>query len=166
MKASRHWKWLVEVILASIVIFSVGTPVSPEGWVTVARVVDGDTIVVDDAEKVRLKCVDTPETKDTHKPVQCFGPEASKFTSESLLGKHIHLEFDPKDAKIHYQDFFGRILAYISLEDGTLFNLELVQEGYGRTMPRYPCSRKDEFKQAETEARAANRGLWGACPTS
>jgi micrococcal nuclease len=175
MKASRHWKWLLGIALVLLVVFAVvGKRANPEpkvdghgAWIEVTRVVDGDTIVVGDgAEKIRLKCIDTPETKDTHKPVQCYGPEASNFTTESLLGKHIRLEFDPKDARIHYQDFFGRTLAYVFLEDGTLFNLELAQQGYGRTMSRYPCSRKDEFKQAEAEAQAAKRGLWGACPTS
>jgi len=45
-------------------------------WRLCTRVVDGDTIVLDGNEKVRLIGVDTPETKDPRKPVQYFGKEA------------------------------------------------------------------------------------------
>ncbi len=130
-------------------------------WAQVTRVVDGDTIVVGN-EKVRLKCIDTPETKDTRKPVECYGPEASKFSTKSLTGKRVHLELDPLDARTNHQDHRGRTLAYVFLEDGTLFNLELMQLGFAHTTP-YPCSHKSEFKRAEVVARNAGLGLWGAC---
>jgi micrococcal nuclease len=153
------------IFVVFLVVFRTRAPRTDGPWVQVTKVVDGDTIHTGKT-KVRLKCVDTPETVDTHKPVQCYGPEASRFATQSLLGRRIRLEFDPKDAKNGHRDFFGRTLAYVYLEDGTLFNLEIVRQGYGRTMPRYPCSRKNEFRRVEAEAREANRGLWGVCPRS
>ena len=153
------------ILVVFLVAFRTRGPHANEPWVQVTKVVDGDTVYAGET-KVRLKCVDTPETVDTHKPVQCYGPEASRFATQSLLGRRIRLEFDPKDAKNDHRDFFGRTLAYVYLEDGTLFNLEIVRQGYGRTMPRYPCSLKDEFRRAEAEAREANRGLWGVCAKS
>src|SRR5688572_12864346 len=57
----------------------------PDGEVTtVARVVDGDTIVVDDDRRVRLTGIDTPETVDPRQPVQCFGEAASRETKRLL----------------------------------------------------------------------------------
>ena len=152
------------ILIVILVVLTTAVPRTDGAWVQVTKVVDGDTVYTGET-KVRLKCVDTPETVDTHKPVQCYGAEASRFATQSLLGRRIRLEFDPKDAKNNHQDFFGRTLAYVYLEDGTLFNLEIVRQGYGRTMPRYPCSLKDKFQRAEAEAREANRGLWGVCPS-
>ena len=101
-------------------------PAARGAWVNVTSVVDGDTIYVDGKTKVRLKCIDTPETVDTHKPdVECYGPEASAFTKEKLTGRRVRLEHDPVDSKVGYKDRFGRELAYVYLEDQTLFNLEL-----------------------------------------
>ena len=47
---------------------------------TVTRVVDGDTLVLDGGERVRLIGVDTPETVHPTRPVEYFGREASAFT--------------------------------------------------------------------------------------
>jgi endonuclease YncB( thermonuclease family) len=73
---------------------------------TVVRVVDGDTIVLDGQEKVRLIGVDTPETVDPRKPVQYFGHEASAFTTHHLAGKAVHLAYDWQR-----QDRYRRTLA-------------------------------------------------------
>src|SRR5580765_4660313 len=64
----------------------------------VVRAVDGDTIVVAFADghtdTVRVLGVDTPETHDPRKPVQCFGPEAAAYTARRLTGKVVSLESD------------------------------------------------------------------------
>ncbi|MGD0945850.1 MAG: thermonuclease family protein [Candidatus Binatia bacterium] len=165
MKKPKHVTRLVPLLIASSILLVWAKADEALGkaddWVQVTKVVDGDTIYVG-KRKVRLKCIDTPETVDTHKPVECFGPQASNFTTDSLMDKRVRLELDPVDSKQHNQDFFRRKLAYVFLEDGTFFNLELARQGYGRTM-RYPCSHKDEFQRAEKEAREAGRGLWGEC---
>lgn len=166
MKALQRLRWSVGLLFAfTIVLVLARRPPAARGaWVNVTKVVDGDTIYVDGKTKVRLKCVDTPETKDTHKKpmIQCYGPEASKFTTESLMGKRVRLEFDPKDARIDYKDHRGRELAFVYLQDGSLFNLQLARLGYGRT-EHYPCSRKDDFEAAERKAREGGLGLWGEC---
>ena len=61
-------------------------------WRTVVRVVDGDTIILDGKERVRLIGVDTPETVDPRRPVQYFGKEASAFTKRMVEGKKVRLE--------------------------------------------------------------------------
>ncbi|MDD5725975.1 MAG: thermonuclease family protein [Patescibacteria group bacterium] len=136
----------------------------------VVRVVDGDTIDVKlDAEpnkeyKVRLLGVNTPETVDPRRPVQCFGKEASDFTKHTLNGKRIKLEADPQADE---RDKYDRLLRNIFLEDGTDFNALLVKDGYAQAYVSFPQNpaRKVELRKLESEAKAAGAGMWapGAC---
>jgi len=132
----------------------------PKGqWVLVTHVTDGDTIGVGRGwryEKVRLIGVDTPETVHPEKPVEIFGPEASEFTKRQLKGEKVRLEFEPS---IDYDDY-GRLLAYVFLEDGPLFNAELIKQGYARVIAPSPFHRYEEFRLYQTEARVEGLGLW------
>ena len=142
-----------------------GTPFSSEqlrvDLVTVARVVDGDTIIVDingKNEKIRLIGVDTPETVDPRKPVQCFGKEASVFTKNLLEGKQIRLEGDSSQGD---RDKYGRLLRYVFLPDGTFINKEIIAQGYGHEYTyRTPYHYRTDFKTAERNAREKKQGLW------
>jgi micrococcal nuclease len=130
-----------------------------EGRVLVSDVVDGDTIHVGRGWRrttVRLIGVDTPETVHPEKPVQFFGPEASEFTKRSLQGNWVRLEFEPLDRI----DRYGRLLAYVFMEDGTFFNRELVHKGYARAYTRFDFRYKRDFLLAQQEARQARLGLW------
>ena len=89
--------------------------------VKVTRVVDGDTIEIEGGEKVRYIGIDTPETVDPRKPVQCFGVEASKKNKEMVEGKMVRLEKDITD-----KDKYNRLLRYVWLDD-VFVNLELVK---------------------------------------
>jgi micrococcal nuclease len=124
-------------------------------WRTCIRVIDGDTIVLDRNETVRLIGVDTPETKDPRKPVQYFGQEAYEFTKTMVEGKSVRLEYD--QTKV---DKYGRTLAYIYLEDGTFLNAEIIKQGYGFAYTIYAFKYLEEFRQYEREARENERGLW------
>jgi micrococcal nuclease len=133
------------------------------GLLPVTHVSDGDTITVRTPageDTVRLLGVDTPEVKDPRKPVQCFGQAASAHTKARLTGQSVRLEPDPTN---NDRDKYGRLLRYIYLPDGTLYNAELIREGYAFAYTVFPLVRLDEFRTLEREARAANRGLWGGC---
>lgn len=121
----------------------------------VIRVVDGDTIILDGQERVRLIGVDTPETVHPSKPVEYFGKEASAFTKRMVEGKNIKLAFDQQK-----KDKYDRLLAYVYLEDGTFLNAEIIKQGYGHAYTRFPFKYLDEFRLYEREARENNRGLW------
>lgn len=130
----------------------------------VVEVSDGDTVILSQGcapMTVRLVGVDTPETVDPRKPVQCFGPEASAYTKKRLLGKQVSIETEPTEGP---KDKYGRALGYIILEDGTNFNKELIEQGFGR---EYTYNKKytkwAEFRVAEAEAIKEGRGLWGGC---
>ncbi len=131
---------------------------------SVERIVDGDTIVVvfasgagfAKAEKIRLIGVDTPETVDPRRPVERFGMEASKYVGRKLQGKTVCLAFEQK-----LRDNYGRLLAYVFLEDGSCVNLDIVAQGYGFAYTRYPFYFMHDFRKAESTARAKKLGLWG-----
>lgn len=140
---------------------STSTKPQPSELVKVTRVVDGDTIDVEidgKIERVRYIGIDTPETVDPRKPVQCFGVEASKKNKELVEGKMVRLEKD-----ITNRDRYSRLLRYVWLDD-TLINQELVERGFSKSYS-YPPDIKyqDKFVAAEKKAREDKLGLWTAC---
>jgi micrococcal nuclease len=132
---------------------------------TVDRVVDGDTIRIvapgGRSERVRLIGIDTPETKDPRRPVQCFGKEASAFTTKLLpRATRVRLVRD-----VEGRDRYGRLLAYVyRARDGLFVNLALAQGGYARALTIPPnVAHVDEFLAAVRAARDGALGLWGRC---
>ena len=126
--------------------------------VTVSRVVDGDTVEVSPSvggiEDVRLIGMDTPETYGGEEP---YGPVASAFTGRTLEGQRVALEFD-----VERIDPYGRVLAYVWLPGGSMFNDTLVREGYAQVATFPPNVKYTErFLASQREARSADRGLWG-----
>ena len=130
-----------------------------DGSVKVTRVIDGDTIEIEGGERVRYIGIDTPETVDPRKPVQCFGVEASKKNKELVEGQEVRLEKDVTD-----RDKYNRLLRYVWVGD-IFINLELVKQGFAQSYS-YPPDIKyqNHFIEAQREAREATKGLWGACP--
>lgn len=137
---------------------------SSEHEATVVEVIDGDTVDIrldGRTERVRLIGIDTPETKHPRKPVQCYGHEASAFTSAALpVGTPVRIERD-----VEARDVYGRLLAYIFREsDNEFINLQLAQLGYARVLTIEPnTAYLSSFEAAVNDAKANNRGLWQAC---
>lgn len=130
-----------------------------ESYPLVVDVVDGDTFKVSDGtvqKTVRLIGMDTPETRDPRKPVQYYGKEASDYTKDLLLHRHVNLKKD-----ISETDKYGRILRYAYLGDGTFVNEQLVRQGYAHASTFPPDVKyADLFAEAERDAREHKRGLW------
>lgn len=132
----------------------------------VTRVVDGDTIVVSidgTEQKVRLLGINTPETVDPRKTVECFGKQASEKTKSLLSGSSVRLEADASQGD---RDTYGRLLRYVWRDDNLFINESLVSEGYAYEYTyRTPYKYQKEFKATQKDARMHNRGLWapGAC---
>jgi len=136
--------------------------VSP-GYYRVASVEDGDTISVDmdgKKERIRMIGVDTPETKDPRKPVQCFGQAASAFTKQLIGSQSVRLE---ADALSDNRDRYSRLLRYVYLPDGRLVQAEIIRGGYGFAYTSFPFTKLEEFKGHAQEARNQNLGLWSTC---
>ena len=128
---------------------------------SVVRVIDGDTIEVTGGTRVRLIGVDTPETVDPGSPVECFGPEATRYANELVPpGTRVRLVYD-----VQRRDSFGRTLAYVyKLSDGVFVNLAMARNGFAQqdTVPPN-VAHAEEFRAAAAGARTAGLGLWNAC---
>lgn len=146
---------IIRVLSLLVFIFFISALLNAQDWVKVKRVIDGDTLLLTNGEKVRLIGVDTPETKHPQKPVQRFGREAYLFTRELVEGKEVRLEFDWQR-----RDKYGRLLAYVYLTDGTFLNTEIIIQGYGFAYARFPFKYLEEFRKYEREARENGKGLW------
>jgi micrococcal nuclease len=127
----------------------------PDRRATVERVSDGDTIRLVGLGRVRLIGIDTPEVYGRD---ECYGPEASAFV-ERLL---------PPGSAVRYRvgtearDRYGRVLAYVWLDDGRFLNALLVARGYAQPLTIPPnVDFADRFRELARVAREAGRGLWG-----
>jgi micrococcal nuclease len=129
----------------------------------VIRVIDGDTIVVSPNEKVRLIGVDAPETVHPKRTAQCFGKDATEFTRSLVERQTIRLVLDESNATRNHKDRYGRTLAYIYFDDGTMLNAELIRRGYAHAYTRFPFRHAVEFRQLERIARSQAVGLWASC---
>ncbi len=134
--------------------------------VVVTRVIDGDTIDVlqnGETHRIRLIGINTPETVDPRKPVECFGTEASTYLKNLLTNRTVLLETDESQGDT---DKYNRLLRYVFLPDGTNVNLTMIKEGYAYEYTyNTPYQYQTEFKAAEADARENGQGLWGATCT-
>jgi len=123
-------------------------------------VADGDTLTLEGLGTVRLIGVDTSEKNHPQLPVQFMSKEASAFTEKICLGKKIRLEYDPYDTD--KRGNYGRVLAYVYLEDGTFLQEELLKNGLAIAYTKYPLDegRKAQFLAWEKEAKKRGIGLW------
>jgi len=130
---------------------------------SVVSVVDGDTIKISMDEKTetfRLIGIDTPETVDPRKPVQCFGIESSNKAKELLSGKKVRIETDPTQGTY---DKYNRLLGYVYREDGLFYNKYMIEQGYAHEYT-YNTSYKyqTDFKNAQIVAEKNKLGLWSS----
>jgi hypothetical protein len=96
-------------VVGGMVLFG-GASVRAE-WVTVERVIDGDTFVLPDGTRVRVKDIDTPETKHPTKGKEPGGELATELAKQVLEGKMVWLEGESKDK-------YGRRVADVNLTTG------------------------------------------------
>ncbi len=157
--------WFASALNNPVQKAKTGIKTSQPGMYHITRFSDGDTITVNmngTDETIRFIGVDTPETHDPRKKVQCYGPAASAFTKNTLTaaGSTVKLA---ADSLSNNRDRYNRLLRYVYLPDGTLLNLKLIQEGYGFYYPYFPFSKSDEFSAAQKLAQDGHKGLWGNC---
>jgi len=130
---------------------------------TVSNVVDGDTIDIDvpDGEyehtRIRLWGIDTPESKSPKVGVMYFGPEAAEFSKKVALDRKVRVYLDDGNRT---RGYYGRVLAYVQLEDRRFLNELLVTEGYAYADVRFRHSHYNKYKQLDSAARGQQKGLW------
>lgn len=130
----------------------------------VQYVIDGDTFEVklDDGktERVRAILVNTPETCHKSSPPDCepepYGIEATDFTRELLDGKTVYLETDES-----LRDPYDRLLAYVYLEDGRMYQELILEEGLAEIMAIKPNVKyQEQLEEIEQAAKAQRVNIW------
>ncbi len=143
-----------------------GTEAQPAITSKVIKVVDGDTVTVETngvRETIRIIGINTPETVDPRKPVECFGQEASARAHELLDNQTVTLEADATQGE---RDKYDRLLRYVFLSNGSDFGKQMISEGYAYEYTySTPYKYQQDYKTSQSDAESAKRGLWanGAC---
>ena len=156
-------------LLALVLLLTCATPLCAADYSgRVSWIYDGDTLLVDGVGKIRLLGIDTPEALASqrdrfYRKQFAIGPQrlrsisrqAKKFNIEMLTGVQVQLVTQAQERDKH-----DRLLAYLYLPDGRLFNRTLLEKGLATVFRRYQFSFKDDFLAAEALARASEIGLW------
>jgi micrococcal nuclease len=123
----------------------------------VERIVDGDTLTLRGGARVRLVQIDAPEAGE-----ECYAEQATRELRRlAPPGARITLERDPRLDDV---DRYDRLLRYVRA-GGRIVNVELVRRGAAAPY-FYDGDRGRHARRllaAVAEARAARRGMWGAC---
>lgn len=155
--------WIVVLVILAVASYFgrdeiAGPPASVGQGVIrdVHRVVDGDTLLMEGGERLRLIGVDTPETKKENTPVEPWGPEATAFTEDFIDDGPVRLTYDDER-----KDQYGRTLAYVWVEE-KLLNEALIRAGLARATLQYRFSgeMKHRFRQAQEAAKRERLGIW------
>jgi micrococcal nuclease len=178
----KDWR---ESLFPSLIFLTILSPIflllplvalsgSQDNYYRVQRVVDGDTLLLTNGDRVRLIGVDTPEVHESKKlyrdaertgrdieTIKELGKKASELTKSLVDRKEVRLEYDQANAHIGHRDKYARILAYVHLKDGVFVNAEINKQGYGFAYTRFPFKYMEEFRRYEREARENEIGLWG-----
>lgn len=123
----------------------------------VKHVYDGDTVVLENDQRVRLIGVDAPEIENRRygRKAEYYGEEARVYLESLVEGKTVRVENGDEAF-----DQYGRRLAYLFLPDGVFVNRKLIEEGYAGVFRKFPFQYRDEFLQVEEQARAKQLGVW------
>jgi micrococcal nuclease len=147
------------VLVLVLAVLAGSADARPTAVARVARVIDGDTIVLTDGAHVRLLQIDTPEPGTS----ECYSRAAGRDLRRMLpVGSVVTLETDPALDQV---DRYGRLLRYVH-RAGRNLNLALVRDG-SATVWFFDGDRgqyASALLTAAQSARRARRGLWGACP--
>jgi micrococcal nuclease len=131
--------------------------------VKVERVIDGDTVLLENGETVRLIGIDTPEYSQLTETEKFgldedylyeWGVKAKLYMEQRVLHEDVSLAYDWER-----RDVYGRLLAYIYL-DGELINRTMIERGYARATPEFDFMYEEEFVALEREAKREGRGMW------
>ncbi len=126
-------------------------------WHNVKTVYDGDTILLDNGDKVRFLGINTPEVERRNKLGQAGGEEAKRWLETQLKGQRVRLERD-----VEATDKYDRVLAHVFTEEPRHLNLELVAQGLASVVIHPPNEKyTQQLLQAQDQAESRKLGIWG-----
>jgi len=122
----------------------------------VKHVYDGDTITLQNGDRVRLLGINTPEIESRHRQGGEGGQRAKQWLQDRLQQGSVFLEYDQQK-----KDKYGRLLAHLFLENGEHLNKQLVQSGLATLSIIPPNLRYSaELEAAESMASQQGLGIW------
>lgn len=122
----------------------------------VAKVFDGDTILLADGRKVRLLGINTPEVAHRNQEAEAGGVAAKSWLTTQLLNKRIRLVMD-----VESHDAYDRVLAHVFTEDHRHINAELVEQGFAAVVIHPPnLEFLDALLAAQEKAEKSLLGIW------
>ena len=117
---------------------------------------DGDSIGIAGGERVRYLGINAPELAHDRAPSEPYGEEARIFNKQLVLGRWVRLELGDER-----RDRYGRLLAYVFLEDGRFINGELVRQGFAHLLRRQTKLRYwDRLLELQRKALKEKKGMW------
>lgn len=128
------------------------------------KVVDGDTVRVkidNTEETIRIIGINTPETVDPRKPVECLGKEASQF-AQNFFSQSEGKVLLQKDESQGERDKYSRLLRYVMAENTKAdYGEAVLSEGYANEYTyEKPYNFQEKYRKAEEQAKNEKKGLW------
>jgi len=122
----------------------------------VAKVIDGDTVILEGNKRVRLLGINTPEIESRHRPGEPGGVIAKNWLHNKLQGRKVYLEYDQQK-----HDRYKRILAHLHLPSGEHINIALLKKGLAFVSLLPPNLRHAESMiKAQQQAEKQKLGIW------
>ncbi|MFA6281168.1 MAG: thermonuclease family protein [Candidatus Omnitrophota bacterium] len=156
---------MIKIILPLLIFLSACTQNYDYSHIKVVRVIDGDTVKLENGESLRYIGLDTPETRIKkgsrfiYAP-QPFALEAKKLNQKLVEGKYVRIEFD-----VEKQDVYKRLLGYCFVGN-TFINAKLIEEGFAVTFTIPPNVKYvDTFVALQRSAQETKKGMWGVYET-
>ncbi len=143
--------------LIVIIVFAISCISSTTaGYHRVKFVYDGDTILLDNGEKVRYLEVDAPEIDHTGGKDEFMARAARDFNIKRTDRARVRLEYDREK-----RDRYGRLLAYVFLENGSMVNALLVRNGLAHVMFKdRNFKHKEDLLYCQRQAMKERLGIW------
>lgn len=151
-----NMKRLIALTLVCLLFFLFLQVSYADTWHRVKWVIDGDTVVLSNGQKVRYIGINAPElAHDGHK-AEPYGDKAKRFNALLVDRKKVRLGFDKER-----NDQYKRLLAYIFLKDGTFVNAEILSNGYAYLLyHRSNIKHNSVMLQSQRAAMSAKKGIW------
>ncbi len=151
-------------VILILILLACGLPTQPQADALkrglVKRVDDGDTVVLAGGERVRYLGINAPEIAHDGEPGEPYGEKARVFNKQLVLGRWVRLELGEEQ-----RDQYGRLLAYLFLEDSTFVNGELVHQGYAHLLHRQAKLRYwNRLLELQRQALKEKKGIWSIAP--
>jgi len=148
-------RYIILTFICLILIHSQGAGCA-DTWQRVKWVIDGDTVVISNGQRVRYIGIDAPELAHDDQEAEPCGAEAKQFNASLVNRKRVRLEFDKER-----NDQYERLLAYVFLKDGTFVNAEILSNGYAYLLYHRPNIKHNAVMlQSQRAAMSAKKGIW------